>query len=372
MAETTDTAAQAMVDNEAPQVIEDGVALPQILTEDFIKQFEKGIKIYQRWLTVCYSLTAPRHWIKHGDRYSLQSPGAEALMNPLGISYGKPEFRRETREDETGKFYIYWCEGTMESRALGRRGFYIGYCDSRDVFFNSNPNWDPITGEGDIKKSSYSNWLVNGVSRLAGIRSPDPQSLEAAGIDLKLIPSPEFKEGLKAQKLGDAAKSKLEEITAWLMTITDNDKEAATKKLKELTAFKAKDGTEYTGAADPRRLSERQIEILHPKLKKLVEAHEAKGTNGKPEAKEQPTQAEQTSAGDQSATSLERPEDPMWVKWHEAQTLEAKQKIVRDLMLQRGKKESDYIKPVAKLTKVELDEIFKHLFELPQHAKGAA
>lgn len=366
MAETTDTAAQVMVDNEAPQVIEDGVALPQILTEDFIKQFEKGIKIYQRWLTVCYSLTAPRHWIKHGDRYSLQSPGAEALMNPLGISYGKPDFRRETREDETGKFYIYWCEGTMESRALGRRGFYIGYCDSRDQFFNSNPNWDPITGEGDIKKSSYSNWLVNGVSRIAGIRSPDPQSLEAAGIDLKAIPSPEFKEGLKEQKLGDTAKSKLDEIKTWLMTIADNDKERAAQKLKELTAFK-----DYTGATDPRRLSERQIEILHPKLKKLVEAHEAQGATGKSEAKEAPS-TDQAIAENPGAASPEQPEDPMWVKWHEAQTREAKEKIVHHLMVQRGKKESDYIKPVAKLTKVELDEIFKHLFELPQHAKGAA
>lgn len=365
MTEQAEAKVPTILDNEAPQIIEDGVALPQILTEDFIKQFEKGIKIYQRWLTVCYSLTAPRHWIKHGDRYSLQSPGAEALMNPLGISYGKPEFRRETREDETGKFYIYWCEGTMESRALGRRGFYIGYCDSRDQFFNNNPNWDPITGEGDIKKSSYSNWLVNGVSRIAGIRSPDPQSLEAAGLDLKAIPSPEFKEGLKEQKLGDTAKSKLDEIKIWLMTISDNDKERAAQKLKELTAFK-----DYTGAVDPRRLSERQIEILHPKLKKLLEAHEAQGTNDKPEAKEPPTQAEQPSAGDPSATSPERPEDPLWVKWHEAQTREAKEKIVRDLMLQRGKKESDYIKPVAKLTKVELDEIFKHLFELLQHAKA--
>jgi hypothetical protein len=192
-------------DIDKVQIIEEGPTLPALLTEDFVKQFEKGVDIYKRWVSVCYRLTRESHWVNHGKdpakpKFSLQGPGAEALMNPLGVSYEKPHIHREDKQDEKGDFYIYWCEGYAESRTLGRRGYYVGYCDSRDQFFTSRPGWSPKTGEGDVKKSSITNWTVNLVSRLAGIRDPSPESLLAAGLKLELIPSIEYKRADQSQQ----------------------------------------------------------------------------------------------------------------------------------------------------------------------------
>lgn len=258
-------------DSEVPQILEDGPTLPALLSDEFVDRFERGVALYKRWVTVCYKLTRPEHWMNQGTnaepRYSLQGPGAEALMNPLGLNFERPTFRREDKPDEQGGFYLYWCEGYVESRTLGRRGYYIGYCDSRDQFFNARPGWNPKTGEGDIKKSAYTNWIVNAVTRIAGIRSPDPETLRAAGLDLSKIPAIDYKRGFKETPLSDTAKPKLEEIRTWLMMLCNNDAVAAKARLKELTAFK-----DFSGVDDPKKLSEKQIAILHPKVKALIEA----------------------------------------------------------------------------------------------------
>lgn len=180
-----------IVETEIPTILEEGPTLPMLLKEDFVRDFEKGITIYKRWVSACYRLTRESHWLNHGTeqnpKFALQGPGAEALMNPLGISFERPEFRKEIKEDGTSTFYVYWCEGYVESKTLGRRGYYIGYCDSKDKFFKARPGWTEATGEGDVRKSAMTNWIVNSVTRLAGLRDPDPSILEAAGLDLARI-----------------------------------------------------------------------------------------------------------------------------------------------------------------------------------------
>lgn len=196
-AQATETR-ETTFDREAPTIIEEGPNLPRILTANFVEEFEKGIAIYKRWVSACYRLTRESHWINHGTidapRFSLQGPGAEALMNPLGISFDAPTTRKEAVE-EGG--YAYWVEGFMESKTLRRHGYYIGYCDSRDPFFNARPGWKPETGHGDVRKASTTNWIVNGVTRIAGLRDPDPQLLAAAGLDVSKITVIDYRGGGK-------------------------------------------------------------------------------------------------------------------------------------------------------------------------------
>lgn len=182
-----------IVDSEVPQVIEEGPNLPDILTESFVEAFETGIAVYKRWVAACYRLTRESHWINHGTKdkpkFSLQAPGAEALMNPLGISCaenGQPTYAvREVKLDGGG--YAFWCEGFMRSKTLKRSGYYVGYCDSRDPFFNARRGWKAETGRADIHKASMSNWEVRGVTMLGGLRDPDPAILAAAGLDVSKI-----------------------------------------------------------------------------------------------------------------------------------------------------------------------------------------
>ena len=214
MANAEETA--VVLDPEAPQFLEEGPSLPALLTEDFGKQFEKGVEVYKRWVSVCYRLTRESHWLSRNGKYSLQGPGAEALMNPLGISYERPSFRREDISDEKGAFYCYWCEGYAESKTLGRRGWYIGYCDSRDPFFNARPGWNPKSGEGDIKKSAMTNWTVNFVTRIAGIRDPDPGSLKAAGLEAAKITVVDYSgQGSRTAETSTAAISDAQAKRLW-------------------------------------------------------------------------------------------------------------------------------------------------------------
>jgi len=180
---------ETIVENEAPQIIEEGPTLPQILNDDFVAQFERGIATYKKFVAACFRLTRESHWINHSKdrdkpKYSLQGPGAEALMNPLGISYEAP-ITKQTPLENGG--YAYWVEGYFESKTLNRRGYYVGYCDSRDPFFNARPGWKPETGHGDVRKAATTNLVVNAVTRLAGIRDPDPEMLKSAGLNPEKI-----------------------------------------------------------------------------------------------------------------------------------------------------------------------------------------
>lgn len=254
----------------APTIVEEA-PLALILNEDGIKQFEAQVEFYKRFITACYKLTQPNHWVNHSStadpKYSLQGPGAEALATPLGIYEDPPIIREVKRHDEKGEFYAFEVEGIMHSRTLKRYGWFVGECTSRDQFFTAKPGFEPERDKHLIRNSALTNWRVNGVCRLAGMRNPDPDMLKAAGLDVSKIPAIDYKRGFKEAALSDAAKPKLDEVRAWLMMLCNNDPVAAKARLKELTAFK-----DFVGVDDPKKLSEKQIAILHPKVKALMEA----------------------------------------------------------------------------------------------------
>lgn len=164
------------------EVIEDA-PLQQIITDEWIARFEQQARLYQeKYLPICVRLTNEADWVNHGSeqapKYSLQASGAEKICNPLGIVWDRPVVTKHERSDEKGPFYEYEIEGIMRSRVLQRFGWFTGNCSSRDPFFNARGRFD----EGDIRKAAFSNWLVNGVARLAGIRNPTQRLLEKAGL----------------------------------------------------------------------------------------------------------------------------------------------------------------------------------------------
>lgn len=193
---------------ERPEIVEDA-PMEQVINEQFIAALEKAAALYQeRYLPVCFKMTNSNDWINHGTpdkpKISLQTPGAEKLCNPLGIVWDKPNIIKHILEDDRGKYYEIECEGIIQSRRLQRYGWFTGNCSSRDQFFVARGNFD----EGDIRKSAFSNWILNGVSRLAGLRNPSIPMLEKAGLNISEITRVEYRGGPKTP---DQAKGKISE-----------------------------------------------------------------------------------------------------------------------------------------------------------------
>ena len=269
----------------APTIVEEA-PLALILTDEGIKQFEMQVEFYRRFITACYKLTQPNHWINHGTltepKFSLHGPGAEALATPLGIYEDPPIVREVKRHDKEGEFFAFEVEGIVHSRTLKRYGWFVGECTSRDQFFTAKPGFEAEKDKHLIKNSALTNWRVNGICRLAGMRNPDPDILKAAGLDVAKIPAIDYKKGFKEADLPEEVNKKRNEIGDWLMMLNNNDKDKAKAKLKELTAFK-----DFAGVDDLRKLSEKQITILHPKVKKLMEAQGGVPGNGDRQAGEE-------------------------------------------------------------------------------------
>jgi len=182
---------------EKTEVVEDAPIEIQI-NEEFIGRLEKAASLYQdRYLPLCVKLTSTGDWVSHGKgKFYLQCSGAEKLCNPLGINWDRPVVTKHEREDDGGHYYEYEVEGVVNCRSLGRWGWFTGNCSSRDQFFNARGRFD----EGDIRKAAFSNWLVNAVTRLAGIRNPSPDLLRRAGLDPDAIGNIDY--GNKSQEQG--------------------------------------------------------------------------------------------------------------------------------------------------------------------------
>ena len=107
---------------------------------------------------------------------------------------------KHERQDDDGTFYEYEVEGIVEvpSPQLTIYGWFTGNCSSRDQFFNARGKFD----EGDIRKAAFSNWLVNGVTRLAGIRNPTPELLQAAGVNMGKVASIDYSKNKTAEEGG--------------------------------------------------------------------------------------------------------------------------------------------------------------------------
>jgi hypothetical protein len=180
------------MDEEGPvtdklDIVEDR-PIEVVLDDAFIARFEKAADLYQfKYLPLCLRMTNEADWVNHGKpgqpRYYLQASGGEKVATPLGITWERPAVHRHDRKDEQGEWYEYEVEGLIHSRLLGRYGWFTGNCDSRDRFFLAR---GPVI-EGDIRKAAFSNWLINGITRLAGIRNPTPELLAKAGLNPERI-----------------------------------------------------------------------------------------------------------------------------------------------------------------------------------------
>ena len=94
----------------------------------------------------------------------------------------------------------------------------------------------------NIKKSAYTNFLVNGVTRFLGMRNLTWEELKDYGIDKGKVSQVTYQNGTKNSGWTDDQKKKAARIGEYLLAKHDGSKEGAGQELLQLTTFETGSG----------------------------------------------------------------------------------------------------------------------------------
>lgn len=163
---------------------------------------KKG-EVLKQLKTISLEQTNYRDWVRRGSKYSMTSTGAEKIRAIWGITINIPKYPKGHKLEGQAMYpekimipndpnnnYQYLMKGTATSKVFGTIEDAEGSCSSKDAFFSvKRTAGGKITiplidiDEMFIRKAAISNFIVNAVTRLCGLRSVTPEELTAAGID---------------------------------------------------------------------------------------------------------------------------------------------------------------------------------------------
>lgn len=213
--------------------------------ERLASEADSRVQAMNTIMAASLKMTNHHDWVSHGSgdksRPYLCASGAEKIAR-MGVTVSGIRSKKEWDEDEKGRYYIYSYTGifTIAGRSLEA----IGTCTSRDKFFAVRDGKFQPLGDVDqtnIMKSAYSNMMVNGITRLLGMRSATWEDLKAAGINTDAIQKVEYKKGTQG---GSSAGDKKHQKTLGevLVALSDGDRDKAKDILEGLTEFEGDNG----------------------------------------------------------------------------------------------------------------------------------
>jgi hypothetical protein len=250
-----------------------------------LAEAEKRVELLRKVLGIAIKRTNPKDWVDQQGHPYLTASGAEKIAPLFGVKMTNLTEKREDREDEKGKYYIYTFKATFSWKAGEIEA--IGTCSSRDKFFawdSQKQEWKPLSefDETNIKKAAYSNLIVNGITRVLGIRNLTWEDLEAYGIKREDVAKVEYK---ITTAISDEEKKKQLAISKMISEMANNNQAEAEKILLALSTFIASDGKEIQGVRNPKLLTGKRLDVVYGKCKeqyKKVFGKEVEGNgNGK-------------------------------------------------------------------------------------------
>lgn len=244
--------------------------------EDLISVAQKRMATVPRLVEMALKVTNYRDWVDQSGNPYLAHSGAEKVARLFGIKISNITTMKDWTEDTMGKYYIYKTEGKVSLPGNIDSIEALGTCSQRDGFFaKAKGEWlDTIEiDETNIMKASYSNFIVNGITHLLGLRNLTWEQVEKAGVDRKKVMKIDYQKGSEKVKKTATPEEikKQKEIWDWLMQITGGNDELARERLKLESSFKAKDGKFVEGKTDPKYLTDKWLNITHRKIKEIFE-----------------------------------------------------------------------------------------------------
>jgi hypothetical protein len=223
---------------------------------------EKRIAAVNKIKRLALRVTNSNDWIDQNGRPYLQVSGAEKVARLFGISWqiDEPQFNLEG----DGHFdYTY--KGSFSLGESGVKIEAIGSRSSKEGFFCYRyRNGERISlppseiDKGDLKKAAYTNCIGNGITRLLGLRNLTWEDVKGGGIIEEEVTKVEYK------KEG----GKKEETHRMLVELYG---ENYGLELEKLSGFSTADGKFIAGVKSLQNVSERRLEVIYHKVKKLKE-----------------------------------------------------------------------------------------------------
>lgn len=247
---------------------------------------EKRVQAIHKIKQMSLKATNENDWCDQGGKPYLEGFGCEKVAGMFGI--GWRDIHEPLMHIEEDGHYTYTYTGTFVMG--GREIEVIGTRSSRDEFFTKRYKYDEAAKQktvyyrpaseidkGDVKKSAYTNLLMNGITRILGIRNLTYDDLRAAGLDVSKIAKVNYGE---KQEMSEESKGRREEIKRMLMEMVDNDETKFAAALQKVTSFIGKDGNEIKGKSKLEDISEKAIGPNYNKVKKAYEQWKAGHNDG--------------------------------------------------------------------------------------------
>lgn len=217
-----------------PSVQEQMGDIEHIPPDTYLALAEKRIEFMNKVIRLAIKSTNHRDWVNMGKNPYLCGSGAEKIARNFGIIVDNLKKEKIEGEDEKGKYYYFIVEGrcSMPSRLMNSNGEpladsipAIGTCSSRDQFFSkAHGRVLPLSeiDQGNIVKAAYTNMLVNGITRLLGLRNLTWAELKEQGINPDSIAEVTYKG--KSENKPEPPKEKPPEVKDPDDAITDKQK----------------------------------------------------------------------------------------------------------------------------------------------------
>ncbi len=153
------------------------------MTEDILAAANRRVAQLDKIITLALKRTNSKDWVDQQGKPYLCASGAEKIARLFGVCWKDVKCEKIISNDEKGQFYYFEYSAVF---MLGNDMITaVGTCSQKDQFFAMVKGQMKPSSEIDetnIRKAAYSNMVVNGVSRILGIRNLTWAELEKANI----------------------------------------------------------------------------------------------------------------------------------------------------------------------------------------------
>lgn len=234
--------------------------------DEMLAYAEKFVVHQDKIRKLAIKVTNQGDWINQNGVPYLEWTGAAKIAGTFGVSYDQPMIAKDVLTDEDGDYTVFTVSGTV--RCGARSMHEIGTSSSRDAFFAKSGGTRKPPKEIDlnnVKKKAMTNWLNRALKSLLGLSYTWEEVEQHSDGKINRGGGATVTRTSAKADLTPEQTQKRDEISKWMKELYGDQ---APQKLKEMTAFTTGEGKAVDGKTSTQMLSGKQIDRLHPIVKK--------------------------------------------------------------------------------------------------------